>query len=225
MTHNDESKPAESSRKSRSSERASDIDAKLNSMIQHLEVAALKNLPRSLVQPGVADLEVDELVQNALIKLWLAMQKGCIAHLKAYGNRIVYNESIDMMRRSRRKPNSPLSLDEHGELSQGQMIASTCEPRNDPAYMVEERDTLMGYKDAVVDDILELPEHQKWAMICELKNEPIDLRPILDEITARGVDITNISWSQDSKELHTQRVSLAIAQKKMRKMREKHVAH
>jgi hypothetical protein len=59
-------------------------------------------------------------------------------------------------------------------------------------------------------------------MICELKDQIADLLPIAEAFWEHGVDIRAINWSQDRRELRSQRVSLAVARKKLRASRQKY---
>src|SRR5256885_16695694 len=78
---------------------------------------AREKVPRHIASPEVLDLEIHELAQRSRIKLWRALQKRHITHLKAYIRRIVHSESMDMVRSY--KPDLPLPVDEDGELYQG----------------------------------------------------------------------------------------------------------
>ena len=198
-----------------------DIDEVLKDVDALLRPLARKNLPHSIVLQEVEDLEEADLAQRALIKLWLAMRKEPITHYRAYARRIIHNESIDMLRQH--KPTSQLPLNEDGELEQGLLVLSNT-LIDDPADEVEFQDTVKRYIAFVVDDVLDLPQQQRCAMICELKNKVADMLPIAEAFSRQGVNISEINWSQDKNELQSQRASLSIARKKMRAVKEKYLS-
>src|SRR5947207_965351 len=83
------------------------------------------------MDPTVFDLEVDEIAQRVLIKLWQALSRESIERPKAYIMTMVRNE-LNTMRRER-KPTLPLSVDEEGELHLETMIITSQEGMEDPA--------------------------------------------------------------------------------------------
>src|SRR5947199_6526549 len=86
---------------------------------------AHEQYPRHIASPEVLDLEIQELAQRSRIKLWRALQKRHITHLKPYIRLIVRSESIDMVRSY--KPYLPLPIDEDGELYQGNVLVTPSE--------------------------------------------------------------------------------------------------
>ncbi len=197
------------------------IDEILKHVNGQIRQIARKNLPHSIIHEDIKDLETDDLAQRALIKLWQAMQKETITHHLAYARRIIYSDAIDMFRRYR--PTSQLPLNEYGELAHGRLLFASSETMGDPASLLEQQDMLMRYASNIVEDVLKLPPEQRHAMICGLKEEIADLLPLMEVFLERGVDITKINWAQDKKKLHSQRVSLAIARKKMRAVKQRYL--
>jgi hypothetical protein len=165
-------------------------------------------------------MEADDLAQHALIKLWEEMQKKTITHYRAYARSILHNAAMDILRRYR--PTGQLPLSEHGELLQGQLLFADSRAADDPVLQVEQQDTLACALRMMVNDVLVLPPQQRRAMICELKDQIADLLPIAEAFWEHGVDIRAINWSQDRRELRSQRVSLAVARKKLRASRQKY---
>src|SRR5437016_5208964 len=90
-----------------------------------------KQFPRNMVHPDVLDLAIDEVAEEALVKLWFALQHDCITNVKAYVRRIVRSVIVDMRRKH--KPTQPLPVDEEGELYQGDVIATVGQGWHDPA--------------------------------------------------------------------------------------------
>src|SRR2546428_331620 len=74
----------------------------------------------SNADPGVLDLEIDEIAQRVRIKLWQALHQKRVAHPEAYIQCIVHNEFVDLARR--RKRTLPLPMDAEGELYQGKVL-------------------------------------------------------------------------------------------------------
>lgn len=197
------------------------IDEILNEVNWMLKRAAKEQLPGTVILRGTEEMEADDLAQHTLIKLWEEMQKKTITHYRAYARSILHNAAMDMVRRHR--PTGQLPLNEHGELIQeGQMLCADNEIADDPARQVERWDSLNCSIRMMVSDVLALPPQQRRAMICELKDQIADLLPIAEAFLERGVDIRVINWSKDQRELRSQRVSLAVARKKLRACRHRY---
>lgn len=219
MQRNDRLEPDEHIR--REAEKAR-VDETLSEIDTFLRGIARKQLPHTIIRQGTEDMEASDLAQHTLIKLWEEMQKRSITHYRAYARTIMRNASMDMVRRYR--PVSQLPLNEHGELDHGQLLFASSEATNDPALQIEQQDSLTQLIRAVVDDVLKLPFQQRRAMICDLKDQIADLLPIAEAFFERGVDIETINWSQDQRELRSQRVSLGVARKKLRAARQRYAA-
>lgn len=199
---------------------AASIDEVLHEVNRMLKRIAREQLPGGIVRRGTEEMEAEDLAQHTLIKLWEEMQKKTITHYRAYARSILHNAAMDMARRAR--PAGQLPLNEHGELSGGQVLCTGIEVADDPMSQIERQDTLVCSIRMMVNDVLQLPPQQRRAMICELKDQIADLLPIAEAFWERGVDIRVINWSQDQRELHSQRVSLAVARKKLRASRQKY---
>jgi DNA-directed RNA polymerase specialized sigma24 family protein len=197
------------------------VDEILNEVNRMLKRIAREQLPGAIVRRGTEEMEADDLAQHTLIKLWEEMQKKTITHYRAYARSILHNAAMDMVRRY--QPTSQLPLNEHGELMQGQLLFAGVEAATDPICQVERQDTLIHSMRMIVNDVLALPPQQRRAMICELKDQIADLLPIAEAFWEHGVDIRTINWSQDQRELRSQRVSLAVARKKLRACRQKYL--
>jgi len=196
------------------------IEEILKEVNRMLKRIAREYVPGTIVLRGTEELEADDLAQHTLLKLWEEMQKKSITHYRAYARSILHNAAMDMVRRYR--PMGQLPLNEHGELMQGQLLFADNEIAEDPARQVERRDSLTRCMRMMVSDVLALPPQQRRAMICDLKDRLADLLPLIELFGERGVDIRPINWSKDQRELRSQRVSLAVARKKLRACREKY---
>jgi hypothetical protein len=73
----------------------------------------------------------------------------------------------------------------------------------------------------IVDEVLALPEQQRHAMLCVLKDWSSDVLPLAKVLIERGVDIEAVYWPREKEELHKLRVSRSIARGKLRALRKK----
>ncbi|SRR6266487_1463769 len=181
---------------------------------EYISYLVQKEFPRWLFPQDEMHLEIDELIQRTRIKLWDALQKRSIECLKAYIASIVRRGIIDMIRRHRR--HISLSLDEYGELHQGTLLVQPGEGMRDPAYEFEQREMSVEYITRIVIAILTLPDAQRFAMICALKELLDDVRLLGQVLSTYNIDINTIAWPDDPRGRHTLQVSLSYARKKLR---------
>ena len=164
--------------------------------------------------------EINDLAQSTLIAFWqrLNSEKGQINSPKAYISHIVHSRGVDMIRQRQRKPIFPLPVDQDGELYQGRVILIPSDGMQDPALEFERKEFITE----VIDDVLKLPPHQRYAMICTLKDELGDSLLLVEAFSKRGIDIGTINWPQDTVELQKLRSSLSVARKKLRFSKKKY---
>jgi DNA-directed RNA polymerase specialized sigma24 family protein len=191
-----------------------DIEQFLEQLDAYIVTLVRKKIPRYIVLPEVLDLEIDELVQKVRIKIWLACKSKCIANPKAYINRIVYTEVVDMLRQH--KPTLQLLIDDDGELYQGNTIVKAGEEMQDPASKFEEKEALAEYIVKAIDGILELPPCQEQAMICSLKDQVDDVAQLIQAFKAHKVDIERINWPAEKADKQRLKASLTVCRKKLR---------
>ncbi len=177
---------------------------------------AREKVPRHIASSEVLDLEIQELAQRARIKLWRALQKRNITHLKAYIRCIVHSESIDMIRSS--KSELPLPLDEEGELYQGNVLVMFSEGMQDPLYELEQKEIAAEYITQVVDMLHSLPPCQRKIMICSLKEQLDDVPTLTQAFKKFEVNIEAVRWPSKKKEMQNLKASLSIARKKLRSL-------
>ncbi len=67
----------------------------------------------------------------------------------------------------------------------------------DPALEFEHEELIAD----VIDNVLRLPHHQQYAMICLLKDEIGDTFPLVEEFAKHGIDIRTIDWPRDAVEI------------------------
>lgn len=191
-----------------------ELDKSLERYYGHIVKLARIQVPRSMVPPEEFEDEVEELAQKALITFWpkLISKEHQIASPKAYLKHIVRSRSIDMLRQRKSMATSRLLLDQDGELYQGNALIITGDGLCDPAVEFERKELIAE----VVDDVLELPAIQRYAMICELKDEVGDTFPLEEIFVKHGIDIKTINWPEDPIELQKLKSSLSVARKKLR---------
>ncbi len=160
-------------------------------------------VPRGIVPPDELDEEIKDLAETTLIIFWskLISEQIQITSPKAYIRYIVRSQCVDLIRQLKRKPTFPLPTDQDGELYQGKALLIPSDGMEDPALEFE---------------LLRLPHHQQYAMICLLKDEVGDTFPLVEEFAKHGVDISTIDWPRDPVELHKLKSSLSVARKKLR---------
>ena len=195
----------------------SDVDDILEYYDDFIRMLARQNIPHTITSADVIDLDIDELAQITRFKLWLALQKQDIRHMKAYIRRIVYNEAINMVRQY--KPVEPLITSDEGELYQAHVMIASGQAIQDPAEEIEQEEMLSSYSSKLTEAIPKLPPQQQRAMICALKDQIADILPLVDLFPPHGIDIESMHWPETEGELQSVRTSLSIARKKLRASR------
>jgi len=193
-----------------------DAEAFLSEYDVYIHTQARKQMlnARRLVHADVLDMEVDELAQKTRIKLWQAWQKQYITNPKAYISRIAHNEFISMVRQHR--PIDQLTLDDDGEVYQGNVMCAFSQESLDPAEEVEQADTGRYYLHEAMEEIAALPQRQQRAMLCFLKENIDDLHTFIHECRARDIDADTLQRPTRGEELQAMRSSTTIARKKLR---------
>ncbi len=191
-----------------------ELDKTLERYYKYIVRLARILLPRNIVPLEEFDDEVDELAQKALITFWpkLISKEIQIISPEAYLSRIVRSRCIDMMRQRKNMATSRLLLDQDGEMYQGNALPITGHGLCDPVAEFERKELIAE----VVDDVLELPAVQRYAMICVLKDEVGDTLPLEEVFGKHGIDIKTINWPEDPIELQKLQSSLSVARKKLR---------
>jgi DNA-directed RNA polymerase specialized sigma24 family protein len=195
-----------------------DAEQILKQFDAYIITLARKMIPRKLVPPEVLDLEIDELAQKVRIKIWHACQSSPIINPKAYINRVVRNESIDMLRQYRPMP--PLPLDDDGELYQGEQLVRQSEEMQDPATVLEGEETLADYILKAVDGILALPPCQEQAIICSLKDQVDDVARLIRAFKERNRDIEGVNWPAEKRDRQRLNASLTVSRQKLRLLKQ-----
>lgn len=198
-----------------------DVNEVLEQYDEYIEALAWKNIPHSVVPSEVLDLEIDELAQKSRIKFWLASKKRQIIHPKAYIRCIVQTEIVDILRQH--KPTLPLPTDEDGELYQGDLLVTPSEGMQDPLDEFEHEEMTVELINKAVDDMLKLPACQQRAMIASLKDQIDNVLLLIGAFKDHQINIEEVNWPEEKKEVQRMRASLSIARKKMRSSKSKYV--
>lgn len=109
-------------------------------------------------------------------------------------------------------------LDQDGEMYQDNAILITGDGLCDPVIEFERKELIAE----VVDDVLNLPAIQRYAMICVLKDEVGDIFPLEEVFGKHSIDIKTINWPEDPIELQKLHSSLSVARKKLRALKGKY---
>jgi RNA polymerase sigma factor (sigma-70 family) len=194
------------------------IDALLEQLDDYIRMLAYQHIPRQLSSPSTYDLDASELAQMTRIKLWQALQRGYISNtnlttVKAYTRTIVRNESVNMLRQH--KHTLPLPIDDDGELFCGQLLTTASEGMQDPSYVLEQQERLTESAHNAANAIEALPNRQRTAMLCELKDHIDDILPMLDHFKTGKTEIATVKWPQEKKDVHSFKASLSISRKKL----------
>lgn len=196
---------------------ARDIDDFFVGLDRFLFSLARRWIPYDMIPLDVLDLEIDELVQQTRIKLWLALQREHITNLRAYIKKIVYHESVNIARQYKRTV--PLTCNEEGELCCAEASLSASGPTGDPLSEFEQQEEIIASAQEAVSGVLTLPPRQRQAVLCALKELIVDIVPIVDTFTQHGLDIEAATWSNQKDEIQRLRASLSLARKRLRARR------
>lgn len=196
----------------------------INSILERNDtyILALANSKvfRNSTYTDTLKLERDELAQRVRIKLWHALEKQPIIPCKMYIRQIVQHEFIDMLRQ--KKVMLPLSFDEEEDLISGSVLHKVLTANEeDPSKIVEEKESVAEYLTWLAYHTVALPPHQRYAMICRLKDEVDDVLQLTKAFKAHSISIEAFSWPEEKQEEHNLKASLAPARKKLEPLREK----
>jgi len=191
-----------------------DIEAILESVDEFILAQARKTIYRMTLHPNMMQDEIYELAQMVRIKLWQTLQTRQIMSLKPYIYAIVRSESIRLLRSHRMI--APLCFDAEGELFQGQLIMTSSEGMQDPAETLEQQEQADIALTEVVQAIVTLPDRQRYAMICSLKDRTDDLLALVETFRHYHLNVENIHWPKEKTEVHRLKASLSLARKKLR---------
>jgi DNA-directed RNA polymerase specialized sigma24 family protein len=157
--------------------------------------------------------QAEELIQNVLVKLWLAARTRIIENPRAYVRTIIANEYYTLWR-GRKLPDT-LQLDDYGEISNGHVMVNISEGWDDPAYVFEERETQEDLLHITAQGLSTLPRRQRQAMVRSLFQRVDDTLLVIDALESHHVPVEKEEWPQDEKEEQSFRSSNSIARRKV----------
>lgn len=196
-----------------------EFDVLVKPLIPYINALARKSVIRIFGYVDLWEHDVDDIVQQTLIQLWLAYRRTSIGNIRAYARRIVHHETINVLRR--RRPDIVLRLQrgDDGEVYlDNQLYAQSQDEASDPQRVVEQQEQRCELMTGVGEAVSDLPAHQRDAMICELR-EKIDegLQFIEAALQKRGVD-SNKDWPEGKREKQRLQASLSPARRKLKEM-------
>ena len=194
------------------------IDENLEQYDTYIYALARKSIYNThmRIRPNLLEERTDELAQRVRIKLWQALQQRPITNLRAYIRRIVCNEVISMIRQQLRAV--PLSLNEEGEMFQGQLLVERSEGMNDPAFEAEQLETIDYYISLVACAVAKLPPRQQRAMICSLKEQLGNCKYFTEVCKHWNINTDSIAWPDGADELRRLKACISPARKNIRSL-------
>jgi DNA-directed RNA polymerase specialized sigma24 family protein len=192
------------------------VDELLERYDLYICALAKKNIGamRKYIHPDLLEIEVNELAQRSRIKFWQALRQQAISNPKAYIHRIVHNEAVSMLRQKLRTV--PLSLNEDGEVYQGQVLVGQSEGMDNPALETELLEMTASYMAQVAHAVAKLPSRQQKAIICSLKDRLDNVLPFIDTCQELGINPNVIVWPADRDDLYRLKASISSARRHMR---------
>lgn len=152
------------------------INSMLSEYDAYIYALAYRSIPHQLAHNAddLYDLEVDELVQRSRIKFWHALERRQVTFPKAYIRNIVYSECVDLARQH--KSLLPLTVDDDGELYQGNILITPGEATSDPESIIEQKEQHIDRLKELISIVLKhLTGQQKLAFLCGLKEKVDDV--------------------------------------------------
>ncbi len=109
-----------------------------------------------------------------------------------------------------------LPLDDYGEIDPGTVRIETSSNLLDPANVFSQQQAFAECLIKLTVDVMTLPAGQARAMICHLKDTVDDPQALNAAFKLYGVDIDEVNWPTDKRELQSSRTLLNLAKKKLR---------
>jgi RNA polymerase sigma factor (sigma-70 family) len=187
--------------------------AQHDSYISTLARNNIYKMKNSIISSSL-EMEIDELVQRVRIKLWKILLRQHITNPRTYIARVVYHETISMLRQQRHI--GSLTLNEEGEPFHGQTLIETSEGMADPAYEVEQQEVSHYYLSRVAQAVAKLAPHQRRAMLCVLKDRLDDFASFVTAYDTPDLDASSVAWPSGKDELLRLKASVSYARKNIR---------
>lgn len=194
------------------------LDAPVNATVEQLLpfilALAWRMFPRYLFPPELWQDEVYELVQRASIKYWRNARKASIPYPRAYLRQTMFTLVADLVKECRHLADLP--LDDYGEIDPGTVQIETSSSLLDPANVFSQQQAYSECLLKLTADVMNLPAGQARSMICHLKDTVDDLQALDAAFKLHGVDIDQVNWPTNKRELQSSRTLLNLAKKKLR---------
>ncbi len=186
----------------------------LDSHKEYLTKIAWKLVPRNILAAGDLDLIVQDIIQNTCMKFWQKAQKEEILNPKAYLQKIMYHEVVNMIRKY--KILLRLPMDNDNEEYSGNVLLTVSQGMGDPLYELEQQETQEERLAQLVEALVSLPLCQKQAMGWLLKERIDDVIALKNAFNRYKLDIDTFVYPDAEKDIPTFRSSLSYARKKLR---------
>jgi|GEM_PF-2676266 DNA-directed RNA polymerase specialized sigma24 family protein len=169
-------------------------------------------VPQNVTTHDDLDMIVNDVVQDTLIKFWLAARKWEIAYPQSYIQTILRHEVANV---ARKRMILPLPLYPDNELTQEAVLIASGENSSDPLSELVQQETAYELLEEVAKTTIILPRRQKWAFISSLKERVDDLAGLIDTLSRHNLDASEFPPPTED-EIPTHRSSRSIARKKLR---------
>lgn len=190
-----------------------DADALLARWYPFILAHVRAGMSYGVLRPEMLDLEIGDIAQEVLIKLWQALGQQRIQTPKAYIRKIVHHALIDRVRRERMRPVVPLQVDEEGELSLGTALIVQKDAVEDPAIAFEQAETAAALSADIVRAVQSLPPRQRQAMIFSLAARADDVPQLMEAFKEHLVE--RDGHGPETQERQRLRALLSVARKKV----------
>ena len=169
-------------------------------------------VPQNVTTHDDLDMIVNDVVQDTLIKFWLAARKWEIAYPQSYIQTILRHEVVNV---ARQRMILPLPLYPDNELAQEAVLMASGENSSDPLSELVQQEAAYELLEEVAKTTTTLPRRQKWAFISSLKERVDDLAGLIDTLSRHNLDASEFPPPTED-EIPTHRSSRSIARKKLR---------
>ncbi|GHO75095.1 hypothetical protein KSD_28660 [Ktedonobacter sp. SOSP1-85] len=192
-----------------------EIDRFFDQYDSYISLQAQRRFSRknSMARAETYDLDVDDVKQSLRLHCWLVLRQHTIENPRAYISRAAFNETVSLARQY--KPCSQLTLDDDGELFQGN-ISQTFHTSNqdpDPAEVVEHNEDATHWLELAINAIVQLPQTQRYAMLSSIKERFDDPQQLRAVCYKHNIDLDDIQWPEHPVETQRLRASLSVARK------------
>lgn len=189
-----------------------DRDSEANRLVETYS-PYIRLLSQRLLPQDRGYLEIDELVQRASIRLWLAARTQHIKYPKAYIARIVNSVYVDMQRGF--KPVLQLSILTEDELTRGHVLINRSEGMGDPLEELEQQESLNECMMRLAATIAQLPAQQRRAILLRMKERVDDLTLFMKSLRIYEIDIEKERWPSNKIDRQRLASSATFALKKI----------